>query len=195
MKLTLPKVGTWSPPGLPKTQSLIVGVKNNLHWGVLHTVGKVLKCRCSKWPLMSHLDICNLSYEQKKDRESNWQFDSRPLKVENRPDSDIFRRSATWRWKALEESYKIASNLIPIRGLSKKLWMSKVPWVQLGTISGLLFGSLAKKCHSDVAPAGSCKKYYMGEGGGFPRVRAVVSQVSSRSPVASPNTKRVQNEF
>jgi hypothetical protein len=27
MKLTLPKVGTWSPSGLPKTQSLIVGVK------------------------------------------------------------------------------------------------------------------------------------------------------------------------
>jgi hypothetical protein len=27
MKLTLPKVGTWSSPGLPKTQSLIAGVK------------------------------------------------------------------------------------------------------------------------------------------------------------------------
>jgi hypothetical protein len=27
MKLTLPKVGTWSPPGLLKTQSLIAGVK------------------------------------------------------------------------------------------------------------------------------------------------------------------------
>jgi hypothetical protein len=27
MKLTLPKVGTWSPSGLPKTQSSISGVK------------------------------------------------------------------------------------------------------------------------------------------------------------------------
>jgi len=27
MRLTLPKVGTWSPPGLPKTQSSIAGVK------------------------------------------------------------------------------------------------------------------------------------------------------------------------
>jgi hypothetical protein len=27
MKLTLPKVGIWSPPGLPKTQSSIAGVK------------------------------------------------------------------------------------------------------------------------------------------------------------------------
>jgi hypothetical protein len=59
----------------------------------------------------------------------------------------------TWRWKALKESYKIALDLIPIRGLSKKLWMPKVPGVQIGTISGLLFGSPRKKCHSDVASA------------------------------------------
>jgi len=32
-------------------------------------------------------------------------------------------------------------------------------------------------CHSDVAHAGSYREYYMGEGGGFPRVRAVVCQV------------------
>jgi hypothetical protein len=36
---------------------------------------------------------------------------------------------------------------------------------------------------------------YMGEGGGFPQVRTVVSQVSPRSLVACPNTKKVQNEF
>jgi hypothetical protein len=35
----------------------------------------------------------------------------------------------------------------------------------------------------------------MGEGGGFPRVRAVVNQVSPRSPVTCPNIKRMQNEF
>ncbi len=75
MKLTLPKVGTWSPPGLPKTQSLIVGVKTPCI-GVLYTVGKVLKCRCPTWPRMSHLDICSPSYGQKKGQESNWQFDS-----------------------------------------------------------------------------------------------------------------------
>jgi hypothetical protein len=34
-----------------------------------------------------------------------------------------------------------------------------------------------------------------GEGGGFPRVRAVVSQVSPRLLVACPNTENVQNEF
>ncbi len=35
---------------------------------------------------MSHLDIYNTSYGQKKGQELNWQFDSRPLKVGNRPD-------------------------------------------------------------------------------------------------------------
>jgi hypothetical protein len=57
-------------------------------------------------------------------------------------------------FEILKESYKIALDLIPIRGLSKKLWMPKVPRVQLGTVSGLHFGSPEKKCHSDVASAG-----------------------------------------
>jgi len=79
--------------------------------------------------------------------------------------------------------------------MSKKLWMPKVPGVQPGTVSGLLLGSPGKKCHLDVASAGSNREYYMGEGGGFPQVQAVVSHVSPRSPMACPNTKKVQNEF
>ncbi len=59
-------------------------------------------------------------------------FDSQPLKVKNRPESDVCRSSATWRWKALKESYKIDLDLIPIGGLKKKLWMPKVSGVQLG---------------------------------------------------------------
>jgi len=34
---------------------------------------------------MNHLDTSNTSYGQKKGRKSNWQFDSQPLKVGNRP--------------------------------------------------------------------------------------------------------------
>jgi hypothetical protein len=45
------------------------------------------------------------------------------------------------------------------------------------------------KSHSNVTPAGRCRVYYMGEGGGFPRVLAVVSLVSPKSPVALPSTK------
>ncbi len=93
---------------------------------VLSVIRKVLKCKCPKWPRMSHLDICGPSYGQKKGRESNWQFDFRPLKVRNWPFPNVGWQSATWRWKALEESYNFGLNLVPIRGRDKKLCSSKV---------------------------------------------------------------------
>jgi hypothetical protein len=67
--------------------------------------------------------------------------------------------------------------------------MPKVLKVQTGTISGLHFGSPRKKCHSDASVAESHIEYYMGEGGGFPRVRAMANQVSPKFPVAYPSTK------
>jgi hypothetical protein len=169
--------------------------ENTLHGGVFYIVAKVLKCKCPKWPRMSHLDICSTSYGRKKGWESNWQFNSRPLKVGNQPDLGVCRWSAIHRWKTLEEGYKFGWNLVPIEGRGEKLWSPKVPGVQTRTISGLHFGSPGKKCHSDVAPTGKRKKYYMGEGGGFTQVRVVVNQVSPRLPVACPDTKSVQNEF
>jgi hypothetical protein len=54
---------------------------------------------------------------------------------------------------------------------------SQSPRTPTGTISGLQLGSPGKKSHLDVAPAERSRKYYMGEGGGFPRVRAVVNLV------------------
>ncbi len=173
----IPKVGDLESSRTPEPLELDSRGQNTSPWGVLYIVGKVLKCRCPKWPRMSHLDICSSSYGQKKGRESNWQFDSRPLKVRNRPLLNICRRSAMGHWKAFKESYNFGSDLTPIKGRSQEIWVSKVPGVQPGIVSGLLLGSPRKMCHSDVAPAGSCREYYMGEGGGFPRIRAVVSQV------------------
>jgi hypothetical protein len=83
----------------------------------------------------------------------------------------------TWRWKSFEESYNFGLDLTPIRGQSQEIWAPKVSGLQPGTISGLLLGSPEKKCHLDVALVESCGEFYMGEGGGFPQVRAVVSQV------------------
>ncbi len=97
-----PKSGNLESSGTPKNSELDCRGQNTSHWGVLYTIEKVLKCRCPKWPCMSYLDICSPSYGQKKGQESNWQFDSRPLKVGNRPLPDVCRRSATWHWKALE---------------------------------------------------------------------------------------------
>jgi hypothetical protein len=169
--------------------------QNTLHWGVFYTVGKVLKSKYSKWPHMSHLNIWSTSYGRKKGQESKWQFDSRPLKVGNRPDSGACRWSATHCWKALKESYNFGLDLVPIWAWGEKLWTPKIPGVQTRTISGLHFGSPREKSHLDASAVESYKKYYMGEGGGFPRVQVVVSQVSPRLPVVCPNTKKVQNEF
>jgi hypothetical protein len=173
-----PENGTWESCGTPENSERDCKGQNTLHWGVLGTVEKVLKCKCPKWPRMSHLDICSTSYGRKKGRESNWQFDSRPLKVRNSPNSSVCRWSATHRWKALDKSYNFALDLVPIQGQGEELWASKVPGVQIGIVSGLHFGSPGKKSHLDASPVESYREYYMGEGGGFPRVRAVMSQMS-----------------
>jgi hypothetical protein len=78
-----------------------------------------------------------------------------------------------------------------IGGLHRKLCTLKVAKVLVVGISRFPLGSLETKCHLDVAPVKSCRVYYMGKGGGFPRVRAVVSLVSLKSPMACPNTKGV----
>jgi hypothetical protein len=114
---------------------------------------------------MSHLDICSTSYGQKKGWESNWQFDSRPLKVRNRPELLGCRKRATYRWKALDEGYNFASNHIAIEGLQKKLCTLKVSEVLVCGISGVP----GEKCHLDASPVESHRVYYKGEGGDFPK--------------------------
>jgi len=77
-------------------------------------------------------DICSPSYGQKKGRESNWQFDSRPLKVRNQPFPNLRIESATWRWKDLDEGYNLGLDLVVIRLWSWELWALKVPGLQPG---------------------------------------------------------------
>jgi hypothetical protein len=70
------KSGNLESSGTPKNSELDCRGQSTLHWGIIYIVEKVLKCRCPKWPRMSHLDIYSPSYGQKKGRESNWKFDS-----------------------------------------------------------------------------------------------------------------------
>ncbi len=154
---------------------------------VLYIIGKILKRRCLKWARIAHSDIWNTSYDQKKGQESNCQFDSRPLKVGNRPLSDVRFGSATRRWKALDESYNFVSGRI--RGLLAKLWGSKVPGVPYGVISRLPFGSPGKNSHLDVGSVESHRVYYKGEGGGFPQGSGRGESCVSVLPVACPSTK------
>ncbi len=99
-----PKSENFESSGTPAISEINCKGQNTSPWSVLYTVGKALKCRCWKCPRMSHSNICNTSYGRKKGRESNWQFDSRPLKVGNRPDPSVCRWSAKHRWKALKEN-------------------------------------------------------------------------------------------
>jgi hypothetical protein len=118
--------------GTPECLEFDSKAQNYSHWGFLGVIGKVLKRRYRKWPRIGHFDICSPSYGQKKGRESNWQFDSRPLKVENRPLSDIRFESETRRWKDLDEGYNFGSDLVAIRLCSRELWTPKVPRLHPG---------------------------------------------------------------
>jgi hypothetical protein len=171
------KIGEMESSGTPENSKDDLRGQISSPWHVPYINGKLLKRRYPKWPRIAHSDICSPSYGQKKGWESKCQFDSRPLKVRNRPFPDVASRSATRRWKALDESYNFGLELVLIRVWGEELWPSKVPRFQSGIVSGLQLGSPGKKSHSDVAYAVRCREYYMGEGGGFPRIRAVMSQV------------------
>ncbi len=136
MRLTLPKWGLGSPPRLPKFQSSIARVKTP-------RLEEFFMSLESYWSV----DVENgLAW-------AIWTFAAQVMakrRVGNQPNPGVCRWSATHRWKAFNESYKFASDLIPIRGMSKKLWTHKVLGVQTGIDSGLLLGSLGTKSHSDV---------------------------------------------
>jgi hypothetical protein len=73
---------------------------------------------------------------------------------------------------------------------------SQSPGTPPGTISGQFrdsnLGVPGKKSHLDVVPETWCREYYMGEGGGFPQVRAVVCLVvrSARGLSQHPKVSR-----
>jgi hypothetical protein len=74
----------------------------------------------------------------------------------------VLKLRVTYHEKDLDEGYNFVLDLILIGGLHKKLWASKVVGVPISRISSL-----------GVCPVARHKKYYKGEGGGFPQVRAI----------------------
>jgi hypothetical protein len=192
--LTLPRqlpVGELKSQWTPKFLESNCRGQNPLDWGVIYIIRKLLKHRYLKCVRMTHLDIWNTSCGPKKGRESNWQFDSWPLKVKNRPSFLSCRWRVTYRWKALNKGYYFTLHLISIGGLHTKVWPSKVTRVPTLGISRLPFESPRTKCHLDVGLMERHKVYYKGEGGGFPQVRAVVSLVSPSLPLVHSSTKSV----
>jgi hypothetical protein len=139
----------------------------------------------SKMGSMTHLDIWNTSYGQKKGWEPNWQFDSRPQKGENQPDSFACRWRATYHWKAFDEATTLLQTSSQSMIYKQSYGVPKSQESQLWQLSG----SPETKCHLDVGLVERHIIYYKGEGGGFPQVRTMVSLVSSSLPVAHPCTK------
>ncbi|CAM6065597.1 unnamed protein product [Sphagnum tenellum] len=108
------------------------------------------------------------------------QFDPRPLKVRNRPlptselrvqhvIEKISTRATSLIQTLLQSDFAVGSYELPKSQDSNR--------DSFGTISGLHLGSPGKKSHLDVASTECRRECYMGEGDGFPRVRAVVCLV------------------
>jgi hypothetical protein len=130
------KPNTWKSwdlesSGTPECSELDNKAQNTSHWGGLVVIEQVLKRRYRKWLRIGHLDIYSPSYRQKKGRESKWQFDSRSIKVKNRPLLNIWFKRATWRWKDFDEGYNFGWDLVTIGLCRRELWPSKV----LGVLS------------------------------------------------------------
>jgi hypothetical protein len=173
-----PKSGNLESSGTPKNSEHNCRGQISSHLSALSVIGKVLKCTCPKWPRMSHLDIYSSSYGQKKGRESKWQFDSRPLKVKNRPVRDLRSGSATRRWKALCEGYNFGSDLVRSEVGARSYGRPKSRDSNSGQFRDSTLGVPGQKAIR-MPPPRSNAEYTIGEyGGGISRVRAVVCHVS-----------------
>jgi hypothetical protein len=120
--------------------------------------------------LVSPRDLGARHYGQKKGRESNWQFDPRPLKVGNRCLPDIRFARATWRWKDLDEATTLVQTSLRSEVRARRYVLPKSQdsaGDKFGTISGLQLGSPGNLCHWDVAPTGRRRVYYREYGGGI----------------------------
>jgi hypothetical protein len=142
--------------------------QNPMACDVLYIIRKILKRRCLKWAHITHLDIWNVSYGQKKGQESNYQFDSRPQKVGNRPDLLSCKGRATYRWKDLDKGYNFALNRTSIGGSSQSYGAPKSRESQLAGFRDSHSRVPREKNHLDVGSVASHRVYYKGEGGGFP---------------------------
>jgi hypothetical protein len=165
--------------------------QNPLDWRFPYIIKKLLEVRCLKWACMTHLDISNTSYAQKKGRESNCQIWLLSTKSWELPQFLAFTWCATYRWKFFDEGYNFPSDFISIKGLHTTLCAPKIVGVPTLEILGLPLGSPETKWHLGAGHVAKHKVYYKGEGGGLPQVRVVVSLVNPCLLVVRLSTKNI----
>jgi hypothetical protein len=185
----LEKLGIWSPLGLPNVWSstarpktprigvLLVSLKRS--WNVDIENGLALVICISEAQVMGknkvESQIDTKSRESTSSRHPIWTCD---MALER-----------YWQglqlWFRPRRDWTLQSGVMAVQSFGSLA----------GTISGLHFRSPKNLCHLDVASMASCREYYMGEGGGFPRVRAVVSLVcpSARALSKHPRVSQMLN--
>jgi hypothetical protein len=151
-----------------KSSNSNLKVQNSLDWKLPYIIINILRLRCLKCVCMIHLSTSNTSYGQKKGWESKCQFDPSPLKIRNHLKLRACRRSVIYHWRAFNNGYNFAIDLISIRGFHKKLLVSKVVEIIISRIIGLLTWESREKCHLNVAFMVCHKEYYKRENCDFP---------------------------
>jgi hypothetical protein len=147
-------------------------------WEIIFIIGKPLERRCPKWAHMTHLDIWNTSYGQKKGRELNWQFDSQTTKSQESTRFSCMQAACDIPLESSQRGLQLYFRPRLHRRFARKVMAPQ----SCGSPNLSDFESPKTKSHLDVSPVERRGVYYKGEGGGFPQVRAVVSLVNPSCP-------------
>jgi hypothetical protein len=179
-------VGSWSPERTPESSERDFRGQISFPWKVPYIIGKVLKCRCPKWPRMSHLDIYSTSYGQKKGQESNCQFERKRLPtIKSRESTRFTGLHATCHIslkssrRGLQLCFKLHWNRSSAEEVIRPQSLGSPCWRDFGTP---MRESRERKAIWMQAPWRVIEYTIRGEGGGFPQVWAVVSLVCPCCP-------------
>jgi hypothetical protein len=185
---TLAKLGIWSPPGLPNVQSSTVRPKTpcievflmslERSWNVDIENGLALVIWTSSAQVMGKRRAGSQTTKSRKSTSSQYSI----------WECDMALKRSWWRlqlWFRPRHDRTLQSGVMAVQ-------ISRSP---TRTISEFHFGSPKNLCHFDVASTASYREYYMGEGGGFPRVRAMVNLMcqSARGLSQHPRVSQMLN--
>jgi hypothetical protein len=140
---------------------------------------------------MGHLNICNTSYGKKKGWESNWQFDSRPIKSRESTGPQGVQVKCDTSLENSRQELQVCFRPHPNSRFEKRVTSPQ----SVKSPNRDSFGTPPWESW-DKKPFGcrcreEAQRILYGGRWWLPRVQAVVSLVSPKSPVACPNTKSV----
>ncbi len=120
----------------------------------------ILKRRCLKCTHIIHLNLICMSYDQKKGRESNSQFDSRPQIPWKKGSNEVRLERAIHHWKDIFKGCR----MLFLQFQKENLFEKDMNVQSFGT-TRVSLGSPREKWHLDVVPMERYRIYYR-EGSG-----------------------------